>query len=168
MPTFLSLTAIKNLVRGQLVPGNIIAVQFADGDYTQCEVLKENQSCTGVVCKVLSNLGPTVSVETGEKRVFKYGNNPERTLYVPNSTQTGENTKPMGDVLRKLSPTLARVLSPKLKAQFEAGLIDETLELTAEGRRELRAITRDVHEEALAARAKEILAEREKEKKDCK
>lgn len=160
-----------NLRRGDLQVGDAFSVVFSDGDATKCRVFGENQSRTGIRCIVLANFGRKVSYSTGTKRTFLYGNNPSRKVYlnqtVPCDQTTGcgdtETNNPMGDsvkrAVKKLSATLARVLSPGLQAQYKAGLIDDSLELTAEGKRELRAITRVAYETQLTERANQILEE---------
>jgi hypothetical protein len=149
------------LERGQYSVGSKIAVEFTDGDKTICKVLGENDSRTGIKCLVLENYGESVSYPNGEKRVFKYGNNPSRTIREATPINMCEEKK---SFVRKLSATLKRVLNPQMQVMYKAGFIDDTLELTSEGKRELRALTYAKFEAELAERAKEVVAELEAEK----
>jgi hypothetical protein len=57
-------------------------------------------------------------------------------------------------MLQKLSTTLRRVLSPKMRDIYRAGFVNGDLELTPEGVKALNAILLQEHEEALAIEAK--------------
>lgn len=65
--------------------------------------------------------------------------------------------------IKNLSYLLRRKLDANTKAQFEAGLIDEKLQITDLGKNVLHHIAREQFEEAFTARANEIIADTKEE-----
>lgn len=66
-------------------------------------------------------------------------------------------------MLQKLTSTLKRVLSASMQSQYKAGLRDDRLALTAEGRTELLELLAAKYEAELTARADEVIAESKEE-----
>lgn len=66
-------------------------------------------------------------------------------------------------MLQKLTPALKKALSPTLQSQYKAGFINGGLELTEAGKSELLCLVKEDYEEKLAERAKEVIAEEEKD-----
>ena len=84
-----------------------------------------------------------------------------------NKSNKINNNKTMNEeikrVLKQIPATLKRVLNKDLQAQYKADFRNGDLALTSEGKDELLDILAKDNEEALSARAKEVIAEVEKE-----
>lgn len=68
----------------------------------------------------------------------------------------GRNKKPM---IKTLTATLKRILSPAMQSQYKASFRDGELELTQTGKNELMEILAAKYEAELSARAEEVIAE---------
>ena len=151
------------LNRGQYPVGAVLHVGFSDdGDCTISKVIGENSTGTGLRCEVTEV--HSGSHQVGEKRTFKYGTNPLRSISQLFTAKIIVNTMPSDNKcgpVKQLSNALQRFLDADTKALFKAGLIGTDLELTSEGRAALRDITRVKYTAELVVRANEILAEQE-------
>ena len=72
--------------------------------------------------------------------------------------------KPKKTIMNTLTAKIKRIFSPSLQTQYKAGLIDNCGELTSRGREEVDMLVRDLIDEKLTKRAKEIIAEEKEDK----
>ena len=84
--------------------------------------------------------------------------------------ESGELVDPYSlkkNTMAKISTILKRTLNPKYRAMVEAGYLNSELKITDAGRTRLDHIVLQVHEDALAAAATELIAERKAKDADA-
>jgi len=68
--------------------------------------------------------------------------------------------------MKKLKGLFKKLVDPKIYTLYEAGLIDDCLEITEEGKQELLELLLMENKDEMVARAKEVIKENKKRKKD--